>query len=1019
MIATTSPYGRPAIDNLAGQITELKAGDALAPIIVVVRSNFVSVSTRRALAALPGGIANVTFITLRRLAEQIAAAHLAEAGRRPLSAPLISAAIRTVLVEAPGMFATVSDHPSTEQALAVAYRELRTAPEHSLDAVADCSERADDVIRIHRMVRERLSSSWYDEEDLLVTAAKTLTAGKARYATPVVIHLVPAFTAGEADLINALDAQAQVIVNVGLTGDLEADTATIEAHGVAGIRVSPSCTVDRPLSAEIVSTSDPDEEVRSAVRTITRWMYEGIRLGNIAVLYPAADPYLRLLHEQLTAAQIPVNGTPVRRVGDMSYGRTLKALIELPDRDFHRRDVLGLLAGGSIFDSEHEAESVSWERISRAAGIVHGEDWSHRLPRWAQSLRLKADNDEADGEESRAAYGRADADRADRLADFVAQLRDTLTIPAADLSWAGHVEWFKSVANKYLGDDQVRGGWPEAEQWAAHRIEEALDRLAGLDALDGPPPSTNVFRRAFNSELDVTLPRSGQSVAGVLVTRISAAAGMAFERVLILGMSEGRFPARRLEDFLLTDDERAAADGHLRQRTKRVRDDLRDLLAVVAGADRAVLSYPRGDLRRSTEQPASRWLLDDASRLANVQHMTSGALRQYAEQSWLTHIPSFAGGLAGAPMHATAQELRLSAIAQRRPDHPLLVGDNRVQAARDLLRARRSDSFTRFDGNLSDVSDHLGLPDLLSPTALETWAKCPRSYLFNHVLRVRRIEEPEKRFDIDPLTRGALIHAILEDFVKDAITSGHPFGCWSTSDHQRLQQIAAKHLSDAEQQGRTGRAMLWRSERMRIANELDRLLDADTQRFADGLRPVAAELTFNDLEIELPDGQAIRMRGSIDRIDQKDDGSIEVLDYKTGGAGTYRDLSEDDPHQGGRRLQLYVYGRAALDQYPEATTVRSLYWFTRTNDFHGYAITDGVEQQVLEALNGIITGITNGVFPAHPTGQLSYGWVDCWYCTPDGGSDQDVRRDWERKKKNPALSTYLALIESGVADGAE
>jgi hypothetical protein len=87
---------------LATQLTDLKNGDPLAPITVIVRSNFVSASVRRALAARPGGIANVTFITLRRLAEQMAATKLAEVGRWPVSAPLICSAVRAVLDQEPG-----------------------------------------------------------------------------------------------------------------------------------------------------------------------------------------------------------------------------------------------------------------------------------------------------------------------------------------------------------------------------------------------------------------------------------------------------------------------------------------------------------------------------------------------------------------------------------------------------------------------------------------------------------------------------------------------------------------------------------------------------------------------------------------------------------------------------------------------------------------------------------------------------------------------------------------------------
>ncbi len=278
---------------------------------------------------------------------------------------------------------------------------------------------------------------------------------------------------------------------------------------------------------------------------------------------------------------------------------------------------------------------------------------------------------------------------------------------------------------------------------------------------------------------------------------------MVFERVVMLGMSEGRFPPRRLEGLLLPDIARAAADGHLQLRTDRQLDDRRNLLAAIAGADRAVLSQPRGDLRRSTDQPASRWLLADAARLARVDRIESSALRDRAAEPWLDHIPSFAGGLAHSSAHPSSQELRLAAIARRSLTHPVLTDDRDVRAALEVVRARRSNAFTRFDGNLSGLGADLALPTRISTTGLEVWAKCPRTYLFRHVLKVEPREEPERLFEIDPRTRGTLVHTILEKFVHSAIKEEHPFGCWTPSDRDRLQQIAAAQFDEAEREGRS------------------------------------------------------------------------------------------------------------------------------------------------------------------------------------------------------------------------
>ncbi|MCV7421389.1 PD-(D/E)XK nuclease family protein [Mycobacterium yunnanensis] len=1013
---TTTAYGRSAIDHLGVQLAALKGEDPLAPVTVVVRSNFVSVATRRALAARPGGIANVNFLTLRRLAEQIAGPSLAEGGRRPTSASLIASAIRAVLTDEPGIFAPAAAHPATEQALASAYRELRTAPDSSLDAVAACSPRAADVVRIQRTARERLMADWYDEEDLLSTASTLITSRELTQNDPVVIHLLSSFTVGEAALVKALADRRQLTVNVGITGVPDVDAATAATCELAGIILPQHDPITPPVSTHIISASDPDDEVRAVIQAIAGWIQEGVRLGSIAVLYPTADPYARLLQEQLDAAGIAFNGTPVRNIGDMLYGRTIRNLLKLSERDFRRADVLGLLSDAPILSDGDRVPSRAWERVSRAAGVVHGSDWDARLPRWAVAQRELADADFAAGLEWRAKHRRSDADRADTLSAFIVQLRRDLEGDGPAQSWTAMVAWLTVLAEKYLGSDQRRSAWPDDEVDAAHRVEEAIDRLAGLDALGSTAPSIDMFRRTLDSELSVALRRVGRPGDGVLIGHVSVAAGMALDRVAILGLSEGRFPARRLEDSLLPDAEREASGGHLQLRAHRVLDDHRDLIAAIASADRALLSYPRGDLRRSTDRPASRWLLADAARLADVDTIESGHLIDHSGEPWFTHVASFAGGLSRTRLYSSTQQLRLAAIARHASEHPLLRGDARTQVALQVILARRSSEFTRFDGNLDGVAAEIALPESISTSRLEAWAKCPRSYLFGHVLGVERVEEPERRFEIDPLTRGSIVHKILEEFILLAIDSGHALNTWTQNDHNRLHEIAALHFDRAEQEGNTGRAILWRAERIRLGNDLDRLLDSDAKRLAEGLRPIEAEMAFDDVAIDLPGGHTIWMRGSIDRVDRGADGSLAVIDYKTGSVGSYNNLSESNPHHHGRRLQLFVYSQAAQAQYPGAPEVRADYWFTRDDKHKGYPITNHVRELVTGAIDTIATGIGSGVFPAHPSDQPTWGWVDCWFCTPDGQSDQHVRREWNRKQNDPALAGYLALIDEEDSD---
>src|SRR5208283_726520 len=164
----------------------------------------------------------------------------------------------------------------------------------------------------------------------------------------------------------------------------------------------------------------------------------------------------------------------------------------------------------------------------------------------------------------------------------------------------------------------------------------------------------------------------------------------------------------------------------------------------------------------------------------------------------------------------------------------------------------------------------------------------------------------------------------------------------SAADRARLHLIAQSHFTRAKQEGRTGRELLWRREQAHILAELDRFIDEDAGRLISGLRPVAVEQHFDGLELPQASGHILYLRGSVDRIDQRSDRSLEILDYKTGDHAAYKALSEEAPHGGGKYLQLYIYGLAARAAFPDAPSIQAGYWFTKTNKYIGYPVTTEV-----------------------------------------------------------------------------
>ncbi|MFI5053419.1 MAG: PD-(D/E)XK nuclease family protein, partial [Acidimicrobiia bacterium] len=626
-VLVTAAYGRASAQALRDAVATGKGGDPLAPVTVVVPTNYVGVAARRLVAGgelgrvteAGDGVAGVTFLTVYRLAELLGAPRLAGAGRRPVSSSVLAAAIRRVLVRTPGIFAAVAAHPATEEALVDAYRELSACGAATLDRLADAGRRAADIVRICRTARSILAPSWYDEADLMDAAIAAIGDGSPVMSDvgAVILYLPQDLSSTGAAMLRTLAARAPVTVIAGMGGVARADAAierTLARLGTGAPR-SPE-PVQAPHGTRVVSASDPDDEVRASVRLVAAALRDGVPLERMAILYGGAEPYARLVHEQLTAAGIPHNGAAVRTLADSVLGRGLLGLLALPDRDFHRHHVMRLLATAPVYHRGHMAPAALWERISRTAGVVRGPaQWHERLERHAQILERSIAEERAvpDREPNPGHYERELAATRE-LQLFLGDVVSALTVEPRS-SWSDLARWADHLVRDHLAPVPHRVAWPEQEQQAADKVEAALERLAGLDAVEAVP-GLEVFRRTLELELDADLGRVGRLGDGILMGHVALGLGLDLDRVFVCGLAEGTFPRRIRDDSLLPDADRRVTDGALPLRAERVDDDHRSFLGALASAsDERVLLFPRGDLRRTTERMPSRFLLDSVSAL--------------------------------------------------------------------------------------------------------------------------------------------------------------------------------------------------------------------------------------------------------------------------------------------------------------------------------------------------------------------------------------------------------------------
>lgn len=1046
------PFGREASRALRDEIAEAQGDDPLAPVTVVVPRNITGLGLRRVLASgdlgpAPSsgrtGVVNVRFTTLPHLVEEIAGPMLAATGRLPATQAVLEAVARSVLTSAThGPLRSASDHPGTARVLVQAYRDLSASCADSRARLATSSARAAAVVELVEEMERRTGAQWVDDGqrvdaaiDILSSAGSAGSPAGRATAYPVLVHLPLTLTARDGRFLAALAGGRPVTVIIGMTGDPAADNTSdglvTRFSAIDGVVVASADAVRcvPPVGTAVVSAPTADTEVRVVVRELMRRRRAGTRFERMAIVHGGTGPYPRLVREALASAGIPASGVSTRALNATFVGRTLLGLFEMHDRGWRRDDVMAWVAGGPILGRDgRPVPAADWDLITREAGVTSGLDgWRRHLRAFAdrQVVRL-AEPDGLEGGERQASRSGTRSKRGEctELDAFVAELAERIeTIPA---TWAECAVWAHALLDRYLGSPATRDLWPTDEEEALTAIGAALGNLSVLDRL-GIRADRAGIRHALASELGASAPQTSRFGTGVFVGPVTLLAGLDLDTVFVVGMTDGAFPLLDRDDALLPDDERKAAGRDIPLRGGRRDDAHRDYLAALATAPERILSFSRSDQRRRRDQRPARWLLDTMAALeGSGRRLFSGDMEHLGPIDGYDLVPSFTSAIRaeGAPMSVADRDLR-SLLVWRDAGkdvlaHYLVAGVPELRSGVAAHRARRTKGFTRFDGR-TDRNDvpSAAVTSALAPTSLEIYAACPRRYLMERVLGVDERGRPEDILAIGSVDRGTLVHAILERFIAVQLALPRhqriqPWVPWSPADHARIDKIAVNVAAEYKERGLVGRRLLWDLDLAAIRRALHRFLEEDdVYRSAGGWVPERVELRFGPgqgepVTLTLPDGRTVMLKGHIDRVDRSDDGSISVIDYKTGRSSEFDGVGTD-PMLRGRKLQLPLYGLAARGRFGDEP-VRMAYWFV--SEAGGFKlISHELDASLTDRFRGVVTVLVNGIeaglFPARP----GENGTNCRVCSLQAMCPGNRQRAWERVRDAPELAAYVALTE--------
>lgn len=904
--------------------------------------------------------------------------------------------------------------------------ELKRAlvqPETFATAAADREPRLRDLARLYaEYQRELIALGYADTEGVGWLAVEELGQNPALTSDLrlLVVDGFDSFNSVTLHFLGLLAARVQETL-VTLSGDLEmsrpvlmrfAETRT-QLEQIAAFEIQALDTPPRRVAApmlhleknlfspkpvktkaahhvEWLEAQTERLEAREALRWLkARILRDKVPADECAIIARDLGPYRPFLRE--AAAEF---GMPLRFLGGEPLSqnpavRSLLDMLALP-LTWKRRALLDVVRSPYFDLSEFgigPQDASKFALVAQYGQVIEGyEQWEQALTRLAGATEniTRDENDPINALRGKPAETLLSSLR--RFAEWL--------VPPPHGSIDTYLDWLQE---KFLrGDglhliDQIKDV-PETYARDASAFIELRDTLNTLAlAAQATKDTRPMDYPAFLGELTGALNPASydpddpetRRQARIYAGNMNTTRGIPYRATVILGLSESIFPAPENEDPFLPDSDRIELGKRGVPLEIRLRGTQMTLFyeAVTRASDFLLLTRPYLAPDGEAWQPSPYWeatqALFDSPRTHKVRTEQTASLSNAASRA----------------------ELVQSAISRQQVPRELEFLSEEfanVLARSEILQARlEREPKGMYEGDASALAQDLharyGETFVASPSRLEKYGTCGFYFYVDHALGLEPPEPPTPGFDARQL--GTLLHHILERVYKNTPAPQTTAGLLET-----LERVAPPILDAAPDELGFRPTALWQHERSDLLNDLRSTITA--------LNALAGDMTPRDLEKQfgghdLPvvlktSAGALRIRGTIDRVDAGAEDILRIIDYKTGSAGFTKASFVSGEH-----LQLALYALAAQQLYPQARVMDGFYWHIRgakassfklsnfhhvDNDGREFNGPPGAMALAQEHVGAFITNIRNGVFTPKPPedGCPTYCPARnfCWHYTP-------------------------------------
>lgn len=984
--------------------------------------------------AFADGAQGVHALTLTQLAVNLASEEMSRRALAPMSLlgiEALAARIAQAAVQSQQLsyFAPVAQTPGFARAVAGTITELRLQGVQAPDLESSGSP-GSDLARLMRLYEQELDQrSIADLPLILQFAREEAGRGKHRFCgLPLVLLHLNIDSVSHEKLLAAVTEKSPAVAATAISGDdrtlrslesiLQTKAQDLDSPGALG-------TLDRVrtwlFSSEPPPTNRPDPglffsapgeslECVEIARRIRALAEQGVPFDRVAILLRNVEQYQPLVEEALRRAAIP--GYFSRGVARPDpAGRAFLALLacaadqcsasrfaeylslgQLPPLDDTGApktpeplwvppddEILGTLPlpaqeaqPESVTEDNRLSVPIGWEQLLVDAAVIGGHD------RWARRLRglrreLQAQLRVTDKEDvARRPHIERRIEQLNRLEHFALPLINVLDSLPPAANWGGWLDVLSDLARKSL-----------------RRPESVLAVLSELQ------PMSEVGPASLDEVYDVLSEKLGKLRAEpprrryghVFVGSIDEARGRTFDVVFMPGLAEGLFPRRAFEDPLLLDVYRAKVSATLETQNQRVAHERMLLRSGAAAASTSlVVSYPRMDVVQTRPRVPSFYALEviraAEGRLPSLREFEKRATASApARLDWpAPSDPKVAIDDAEydlASLQASLRHARTGSSRYLMETNESLARSLRARGRRWRNRWSPADGLVDPDhATLAILGAHRFAERGYSPSALQQFSACPYRFLLSAIFQFRPQEVPAPLEQMDPLTRGALFHAVQFELYNELSSRDDlpitPERLPHTLDlaDRVLDRVAARFEDDLA----PAIPRVWTTEVEELRTDLRGWIQQVALTRPEWL-PLHFEFAFGLAEGRRGDPASVkeeavildgvRLRGSIDLVERHQTrGALRVTDHKTGKAPQHRPQYVG----GGAILQPLLYALAAERLLGQPVESGSLFYCTQSGDFSEFTIplNDDSRNRLARVLKTVERFVSEGFLPAAP-----------------------------------------------------